>query len=66
MGHAVAYVSVIEFQKRGLPHAHMLLWVADRHKMRNSDDYDRAVCAELPDKDDPNERDLYETVTKYV
>jgi hypothetical protein len=65
MGHATAHVSVIEFQKRGLPHAHLLLWVTDRHKLRSSDDYDTAISAELPDKDDPNEQLLYDTVTRY-
>ena len=27
LGRMVAHVYVIEFQKRGLPHAHMLLWL---------------------------------------
>jgi hypothetical protein len=64
LGHAISFVSVIEFQKRGMPHAHLLLWVHDRHKLRSADDYDRAICAELPDPDDPNEALLYDTVTK--
>jgi hypothetical protein len=27
LGHAISFVSVIEFQKRGMPRAHLLLWV---------------------------------------
>ncbi|XP_024963990.1 uncharacterized protein LOC112504284 [Cynara cardunculus var. scolymus] len=44
-----AYVYVIEFQKRGLPHAHFLLIMTPEHKMTNLDHYDKNVCAEIPD-----------------
>ncbi|CAH1422521.1 unnamed protein product [Lactuca virosa] len=44
-----SYVYVIEFQKRGLPHAHFLLIMTPGHKMNNPDDYDKLVCAEIPD-----------------
>uniref|UniRef100_A0A914VUG8 Helitron helicase-like domain-containing protein n=1 Tax=Plectus sambesii TaxID=2011161 RepID=A0A914VUG8_9BILA len=33
----VADVHVIEFQKRGLPHAHILFILADRDKLRDAD-----------------------------
>ena len=32
LGHVTAYVYTIEFQKRGLPHAHMILFLADADK----------------------------------
>lgn len=41
----------IEFQKRGLPHAHILLWLDKSSKMVTPDDIDKAICAELPAAD---------------
>ncbi|CAH1424037.1 unnamed protein product [Lactuca virosa] len=43
-----AYVYVIEFQKRGLPHAHFLLIMKPEWKLTNADHYDKYVCAEIP------------------
>jgi hypothetical protein len=48
-GRAVAHIYVIEWQKRGLPHAHILLWLAAEDAPRSPDDYDRFVSAEIPD-----------------
>src|SRR5215471_11463875 len=45
----VAYVYVIEFQKRGLPHAHILLILASKDKLRSVEEYDFIVSAEIPD-----------------
>ena len=39
-------VYTIEYQKRGLPHAHMLIWL--QHKLYTSSDIDAVICAELP------------------
>lgn len=50
-GDVVGYVSVIEFQKRGLPHAHILLILANKHKPAELVDYDKLICAELLDKE---------------
>ena len=48
-GTVVAHVHVVEFQKRGLPHAHMLFILADRDKPRDADAIDQIVSAEIPD-----------------
>jgi len=57
-------VQTIEFQKRGLPHAHILIILASEDKLRSPDQYDKLISAELPDKDaDP---ELWEIVTRYV
>ena len=48
LGVVRAYVYVIEFQKRGLPHAHFLLIMRPRNKFMNPDYYDKYVCAEIP------------------
>ncbi len=50
-GKVVANIHVIEWQKRGLPHAHILLILYSDHKPRRPDEYDHMVFAKLPDKD---------------
>jgi hypothetical protein len=49
MGRCIAHVRVIEFQKRGLPHAHILIILDADSKPNEVVDYDRFVCAEIPD-----------------
>ena len=49
MGLVVADVRVMEFQKRGLPHAHILVWLAAADKPKTPADVDRLVSAEVPD-----------------
>ncbi|KAL7137613.1 hypothetical protein ABFS83_10G105100 [Erythranthe nasuta] len=49
LGKVAAHVHVIEFQKRGLPHAHMLIILKSEYKITTPDTYDRFVSAELPD-----------------
>lgn len=61
-GKVSAYVYVIEFQKRGLPHMHLLVIMADIDKPKTLDTFDKVVCAEIPDRN--NDPLLYETVTK--
>ncbi|XP_057418629.1 uncharacterized protein LOC130712828 [Lotus japonicus] len=39
----------IEFQKRGLPHAHILLWLKGEHKIVMCADIDKHISIELPD-----------------
>ena len=39
----------IEFQKRGLPHCHTLLWISSSTKIENAQDVDQYISAELPD-----------------
>ncbi len=40
MGKVIGHIHVVEFQKRGLPHAHILLIMADEDKPRTTEDYD--------------------------
>ena len=40
---------VVEFQKRGLPHVHMLIWLDAASKINLKSDVDKYVSAELPD-----------------
>ncbi|PWA91073.1 hypothetical protein CTI12_AA092750 [Artemisia annua] len=49
-GRCSAVLYTIEFQKRGLPHCHTLLWIDSKHKIQTADDIDRFISAELPNK----------------
>ncbi|XP_072060321.1 uncharacterized protein [Arachis hypogaea] len=49
-GTSRAVIYTIEFQKRGLPHAHILLFLAQEHKFPGSDDIDNIISAEIPDQ----------------
>ncbi|XP_035838840.1 uncharacterized protein LOC110906363 [Helianthus annuus] len=64
LGEVKAYVYVIEFQKRGLPHAHFLLIMYPQHKINNADHYDKVVCAEIPNK--LTHPRLHEMVVKHM
>lgn len=46
-GKVKAFVYVIEYQKRGLPHAHILITFAPADKLKN-EDIDNIVSAEIP------------------
>jgi hypothetical protein len=48
-GRVIGGIHVIEFQKRGLPHAHILLILHPEDKPRTVHDYDRMVWAQIPD-----------------
>jgi len=61
-GRVVAFVAVIEFQKRGFPHMHSILWLHTEDKFRTAEDVDTVVSAEIPDP--VREPQLYETVTR--
>ncbi|XP_077985123.1 uncharacterized protein LOC144439763 [Glandiceps talaboti] len=48
-GKVLAFGNVIEFQKRGLPHLHMLIILQPSAKPKSPSDYDKFVSAEIPD-----------------
>ena len=62
LGSTVAYVYTIEFQKRGLPHMHILIFFHDSHKLRTPSDIDSLIRARWPDKD--TQPKLFETVCR--
>lgn len=39
---------VVEFQKRGLPHVHMLIWLNSESKKNLTANVDKFVSAEIP------------------
>ncbi|KAG3001519.1 hypothetical protein PC120_g20227 [Phytophthora cactorum] len=61
LGRVHARIYVVEFQKRGLPHALILVILAEEDKPRTRQIIDKMVSAELPDKE--KNPQLYETAT---
>ncbi|XP_028807349.1 uncharacterized protein LOC114762065 [Neltuma alba] len=59
-----ATLYTIEFQKRGLPHAHIILFLATETMLDTPQDIDRFISAEIPNKDE--EPELYEAVSIYM
>ncbi|KAM3238286.1 hypothetical protein P3L10_013317 [Capsicum annuum] len=54
-----AIIYTIEFQKRGLPHAHILLFLHESNKFPCASDIHRIISAEIPDKvNDPHYYDV--------
>ena len=60
MGRTVARVWTIEFQKRGLPHMHMIIFFHPDAKLRTPEDVDSLISAEFPDED--TQPELFELV----
>ena len=61
-GEVLAYVYVIEFQKRTLPHMHLMITL--KKSMTDINEIDKHIQAFIPDKDsDPI---LYDIVTKHM
>src|SRR4051812_35409608 len=54
----------IEFQKRGLPHAHIIIFLHPTSKYPNADDIDKIISAEIPDENSDHE--LYNLVKSHM
>lgn len=65
-GHCVAHVAVIEFQKRGAPHMHLLFWIENFDETPQN--IDNVISAEIPPEGAPGskERELHELVMKHM
>ncbi|GJR50095.1 DNA helicase [Tanacetum coccineum] len=48
-GDVTGVLYTVEFQKRGLPQCHTLLWVDSASRIRIAEDVDRFISVELPD-----------------
>jgi hypothetical protein len=62
-GQMTGLVYSVEYQARGLPHAHILVFLATRHQFNTSEDIDRVICAEIPE--DNTLRDLVLTFMRH-
>nr|XP_029713639.1 uncharacterized protein LOC115257822 [Aedes albopictus] len=58
LGRSKAYVYSIEFQKRGLPHAHILITLQAEDKFTTAERIDAFVSAEIPPTTQPSLREI--------
>ncbi|SGY56066.1 BQ5605_C006g04106 [Microbotryum silenes-dioicae] len=63
-GVVLTHTHVIEYQKRGLPHAHILITLAPDDHPLSTEAMDKTISAEIPDPS--RYPDLHETVTKHM
>lgn len=63
-GGVMAWTYVVEFQKRGLPHAHLLLIMVPNAKPRTPEDIDARIVAELPDPRSPDSAELAHIISR--
>ncbi|XP_019163618.1 PREDICTED: uncharacterized protein LOC109159959 [Ipomoea nil] len=59
-----AVIYTIEFQKRGLPHAHILLFLARKEVNSATSFMDTIISAEIPDKE--RDREYYNVVAEFM
>ncbi|KAL5146616.1 hypothetical protein HKD37_06G016425 [Glycine soja] len=57
-------IYTIEWQKRGLPHAHILIFLHPSNKLPNPHDIDQMISAEIPDKQ--SQAQLFEIVSNHM
>ncbi|CAN1799654.1 ATP-dependent DNA helicase PIF1 [Linum perenne] len=63
-GTTIAFVHTTEFQKRGLPHAHMLVFLSAEDKIHCASQIDSVISAEIPDSStDP---ECYDAVSRFM
>ena len=65
-GKIVGHLYVVEYQKRGLPHAHILTILDEQDKLHTAELIDRAVSAEIPEPNIVNGVDLNENLRSKV
>ncbi|KAH8940818.1 hypothetical protein BDL97_14G004500 [Sphagnum fallax] len=51
LGCTIARIYVVEFQKHGLPHAHILIFFTEDYKPHTVEDIDRMISAKLPNSE---------------
>ena len=66
-GKLIARTHCIEFQKRGFPHIHLIVWL-DIEKHMTPEHLDKIICAEIPDEylKDGKKNPLHEAVKKFM
>ncbi|KAM2613605.1 hypothetical protein TB2_028330 [Malus domestica] len=63
-GDVESVLYTVEFQKRGLPHCHILLWVKKHYKCHSPYDVDSIISAEIPDQ--RCDKAGYDAVSQYM
>jgi hypothetical protein len=64
LGRYIGIVYTIEFQKHGLPHCHIIVFLHPDSKLRTPEDVDSMLSSEIPDPD--TEPELFQLVTKFM
>jgi hypothetical protein len=62
LGEHVAHTYMIEFQKRGAPHIHLLIWIKDF--IASPENIDQVISAEIPDP--RSQPELFEAVATKI
>ena len=65
-GEALAYLYAIEFQKRGLPHVHLILWLAMGQAFLTQEAIDAVITAEFPQGDSAEDEELRQLMVQLV
>nr|CAD2177072.1 unnamed protein product [Meloidogyne enterolobii] len=63
-GKISGFCYTIEYQKRGLPHLHILLTLDSKFKWKDISEIDKYITAEIPDEQE--DKDLYDLVTSLM
>ena len=63
-GAVAGLVYTIEYQKRGLPHMHLLIFLQEHDKIRRPEQVDSFISAQIPDAEITPQ--LYSAVSKYM
>ncbi|KAG5003647.1 hypothetical protein JHK84_027903 [Glycine max] len=63
-GNIIGYIYTIEWQKRGLPHAYILIFLHPSNKLPNPHDIDQMISAEIPNKQ--SQAQLFEIVSNHM
>jgi hypothetical protein len=62
LGKLAAYLYTIEFQKHGLPHAHIIVFLKSDAKLHTPDDIDSLMSSEFP----VHNNDLLQLIMKFI
>ncbi|XP_071738718.1 uncharacterized protein [Rutidosis leptorrhynchoides] len=57
-------IHIIEFQKCGLPHVHILIWLTRAYKCKTPEDINDLISAEIPNE--AHDPEGYKAVTEYM
>ncbi|RZC08377.1 hypothetical protein D0Y65_015214 [Glycine soja] len=63
-GNIIGYIYTIEWKKRGLRHANILIFLHPSNKLPNSHDIDQMISAKIPDKQ--SQTQLFEIVSNHM
>jgi len=63
-GAVAGLVYTIEYQKRGLPHMHLLIFLQEQDKIHTPEQADSFISAQIPDAEETPQ--LYSAVSKYM